>query len=211
MPAAVAARPFPHPAPVAGTAGSPADALPLRTVFRADAFEEACASRLGYEADEVKAASDILMEAAPLMVGKHVVVPDDSMVRALASRNNSSPPSRFFSHSYPMPAKTPSAGAYRGASGARVPRPASTRNASDVHFGPSSPRRTPRSGRRAPPSSPRESGARPSTPPPRLPDRAGKSARRHRPPRPTPSRRSPTFSARSTSTAWISSGPCASS
>ena len=96
MPAAVAARPFPHPAPVAGTAGSPADALPLRTVFRADAFEEACASRLGYEADEVKAASDILMEAAPLMVGKHVVVPDDSMVRALASRNNSSPPSRFF-------------------------------------------------------------------------------------------------------------------
>ena len=96
MPAAVAARPFPHPAPVAGTAGSPADALPLRTVFRADAFEEACASRLGYDADEVKAASDILMEAAPLMVGKHVVVPDDSMVRALASRNNSSPPSRFF-------------------------------------------------------------------------------------------------------------------
>ena len=97
MPTAVAARPFPHPAPVAGTAGSPADALPLRTVFRADAFEEACASRLGYDADEVKAASDILMEAAPLMVGKHVVVPDDSMVRALASRNNSSPPSRFFS------------------------------------------------------------------------------------------------------------------
>ena len=54
MPAAVAARPFPHPAPVAGTAGSPADALPLRTVFRADAFEEACASRLGDDADEGK-------------------------------------------------------------------------------------------------------------------------------------------------------------
>ena len=96
MPAAVAARPFPHPAPVAGTAGSPADALPLRRVFQADAFEEACASRLGYDADEVKAASDILMEAAPLMVGKHVVVPDDSMVRALASRNNSSPPFAVF-------------------------------------------------------------------------------------------------------------------
>ena len=86
MPAAVAARPFQHPAPVPGTAGSPADALPLRVVCQADAFEEACASRLGYDADEVKAASDILMEAAPLMVGKHVVVPDDSMVRALASR-----------------------------------------------------------------------------------------------------------------------------
>ena len=63
MPAAVAARPFPQPAPVAGTAGSPADALPLRTVFRADAFEEACASRLGYEADEVSAALDHLQGA----------------------------------------------------------------------------------------------------------------------------------------------------
>ena len=99
MPAAVAQRAFTHPAPVsgAGTAGgSPADAVSLRRVFQADAFEEACASRLGYDADEVKAASDILMEAAPLMVGKHVVVPDDSMVRALASRNNSSPPFAVF-------------------------------------------------------------------------------------------------------------------
>ena len=61
-----------------------------------DEILAACASRLGYDADEVKAASDILMEAAPLMVGKHVVVPDDSMVRALASRNNSSPPFAVF-------------------------------------------------------------------------------------------------------------------
>lgn len=100
MPAAVAQRAFTHPAPVsgAGTAGgSPADAVSLRRVFQADAFEEACASRIGLNADEVKLASDILMEAAPLMVGKHVVVADDAMVRS-RSRNNSFTSPCFFSY-----------------------------------------------------------------------------------------------------------------
>lgn len=121
MPAAVAQRAFTHPAPVsgAGTAGgSPADAVSLRRVFQADAFEEACASRIGLNADEVKLASDILMEAAPLMVGKHVVVADDAMVRA-RSRNNSFTSPCFFS--YPRLPKAPSGRPGADALGRRRP------------------------------------------------------------------------------------------
>ena len=122
MPAAVAQRAFTHPAPVsgAGTAGgSPADAVSLRRVFQADAFEEACASRIGLNADEVKLASDILMEAAPLMVGKHVVVADDAMVRS-RSRNNSFTSPVFFFLSARLP-KAPSGRPGADALGRRRP------------------------------------------------------------------------------------------
>lgn len=179
MPAAVAQRAFTHPAPVsgAGTAGgSPADAVSLRRVFQADAFEEACASRIGLNADEVKLASDILMEAAPLMVGKHVVVADDAMVRS-RSRNNSFTSPCFFS--YPRGSQK----RRRGAPG-RMPsvaavllHPLTSPRPSHIH-------RTPPSGRRARRSSPRESSAR-RRPHPSTPDRAGKGKRRALPP-PTP-------------------------
>lgn len=211
MPAAVAQRAFTHPAPVsgAGTAGgSPADAVSLRRVFQADAFEEACASRIGLNADEVKLASDILMEAAPLMVGKHVVVADDAMVRS-RSRNNSFTSPCFFSLSASLP-KAPSGRPGADALGRRRPlAPTDIVRPSIIH-------RTPPSGRRARRSSPRESSAR-RRPHPSTPDRAGKGKRRALPPPtpptdPTPSPRpSPTSSARSTSTAWTSSGACASS
>ena len=179
MPAAVAQRAFTHPAPVsgAGTAGgSPADAVSLRRVFQADAFEEACASRIGLNADEVKLASDILMEAAPLMVGKHVVVADDAMVRA-RSRNNSFTSPCFFS--YPRGSQK----RRRGAPG-RMPSVAAVLFDSPTSSRPSIINRTPPSGRRARRSSPRESSAR-RRPHPSTPDQAGKGKRRALPP-PTP-------------------------
>ena len=187
MPAAVAQRAFTHPAPVsgAGTAGgSPADAVSLRRVFQADAFEEACASRIGLNADEDKLASDILMEAAPLMVGKHVVVADDAMVRS-RSRNNSFTSPCFFS--YPRGSQK----RRRGAPG-RMPSVAAVLFDSPTSSRPSIINRTPPSGRRARRSSPRESSAR-RRPHPSTPDRAGKGKRRALPP-PTP--RDPTPSPR---------------
>ena len=52
-----------------------------RETFDVDAFATACASALGFDADAVEDAVEILMECAPTLVEKNVVAIDASFVR----------------------------------------------------------------------------------------------------------------------------------
>ena len=52
-----------------------------RETFDVDAFATACASALGFDADAVDDAVEILMECAPTLVEKNVVAIDASFVR----------------------------------------------------------------------------------------------------------------------------------
>ena len=65
-----------------------------RETFDVDAFATACASALGFDADAVEDAVEILMECAPTLVEKNVVAIDASFVRPRPRASSAPPPAR---------------------------------------------------------------------------------------------------------------------
>jgi hypothetical protein len=84
-PAATTSRNAPATDPGSRAMRAPADAerasVGHRETFDVDAFATACASALGFDADAVEDAVEILMECAPTLVEKNVVAVDASFVR----------------------------------------------------------------------------------------------------------------------------------